>query len=135
MKEARKFTIGRDPRCDIAVADDSVSRVHAEFLCAADGSMTIRDRGSRNGTWVLRKGATRSVAQVEEVVYLTDTLQFGGASIAVDEILTGLRGRLPGAGSGAGGRVRDASVAETRMERCACGSVKPIHQRCPECHQ
>ena len=135
MKEARKFTIGRDPRCDIAVADESVSRIHVEFLCAADGSMTIRDRGSRNGTWVLRKGATRSVAQVEEVVYLTDTLQFGGASIAVDEILTGLRGRLPGAGSGAGGRVRDASVAETRMERCACGSVKPIHQRCPECHQ
>ncbi len=83
MTEGRKFTIGRDPRCDIAVADDSVSRVHAEFLCAADGSMTVRDRGSRNGTRVLRKGAAKPVAEVEEVVYLTDTLQFGGASLTV----------------------------------------------------
>ncbi len=135
MTEGRKFTIGRDPRCDIAVADDSVSRVHAEFLCAADGSMTVRDRGSRNGTRVLRKGAAKPVAEVEEVVYLTDTLQFGGASLTVGEILAGLRGRLPDAGHGSAGRMPAAAVAETRMERCACGSVKPIHQRCPECHQ
>ncbi len=133
MKEGKTFTIGRDPRCDIAVADDSVSRVHAEFLCGDDGSMTVRDRGSRNGTRVLRKGATKPVAEMEVEVCFTDTLQFGGASLTVGEILTGLRGRLPEAGNGAGGRVWAASVAETRMERCACGSIKPVHQRCPEC--
>lgn len=45
------FRIGRDFACGLRIADDSVSRLHAE-LCLRDGVWTLRDLGSMNGTWV-----------------------------------------------------------------------------------
>ena len=46
--------IGRAPECNVQIPPDqgaSVSRVHAE-IAIADGGITIRDAGSRNGTFV-----------------------------------------------------------------------------------
>ncbi len=42
------FVIGRSPGCDLTVHDPSVSRRHASVETAADGSIWIRDLGSRN---------------------------------------------------------------------------------------
>ncbi|MBI4523796.1 MAG: FHA domain-containing protein [Deltaproteobacteria bacterium] len=33
----KKFTIGRDKNCDIPIADDSVSRLHAEITIVDGG--------------------------------------------------------------------------------------------------
>jgi len=46
--------IGRSPDCDIFLDDVTVSRKHAE-LVQEDGTWTIRDLGSLNGTFVNRK--------------------------------------------------------------------------------
>jgi pSer/pThr/pTyr-binding forkhead associated (FHA) protein len=46
-----KAKIGRDPTCEIVVADPSVSRFHAE-LTIRETSISVRDLGSRNGTYV-----------------------------------------------------------------------------------
>jgi len=46
--------IGRSPECDIFLDDVTVSRKHAE-LVQEDGTWTIRDLGSLNGTFVNRK--------------------------------------------------------------------------------
>jgi hypothetical protein len=43
--------LGRDPACDFAIADPSVSARHAELLRTGDGWL-IRDLESRNGTRV-----------------------------------------------------------------------------------
>jgi pSer/pThr/pTyr-binding forkhead associated (FHA) protein len=40
----RRFTIGRDKTCDVPIADDSVSRLHAQFSILAGGG-TTRDAG------------------------------------------------------------------------------------------
>lgn len=133
MKPARAFTIGRDPRCDIAVADDSVSRIHAELLCGEDGSMVVRDRGSSNGTRLIRKGNSKPV--VQEAVYASDTLQFGGVAIPVAEILMGLQGKLSNHAAVSENRQPAAAGKEIKLERCACGTIKPVHKPCPECHQ
>ena len=47
------YTIGRDPSCDIVIADptDVVSRVHASLKVKGVGKYILVDQG-RNGTYV-----------------------------------------------------------------------------------
>ncbi len=44
--------IGRSPDCDLMLDDDGVSRKHARLICRPDGTVSILDLGSTNGTWV-----------------------------------------------------------------------------------
>jgi diguanylate cyclase (GGDEF)-like protein len=44
--------IGRDPDCEVEVADGSVSRRHARLGVGPDGGYYIEDLGSTNGTYV-----------------------------------------------------------------------------------
>ena len=45
------YTVGRDPACEIAIEDGSLSRKHAEIRIEGE-TVSVRDLGSRNGTWV-----------------------------------------------------------------------------------
>ena len=47
-----KVTLGRLPECEIAVADASVSRRHAEVRRGGNSSWQVADLGSTNGTKV-----------------------------------------------------------------------------------
>ena len=49
--ERQMVQIGRDPECDIALADDSVSAAHAALRRAAAG-WVVSDLGSTNGTYL-----------------------------------------------------------------------------------
>ncbi len=53
--------VGRDPGSALILTDPSVSRRHAEISVAA-GSATIRDLGSRNGTWINEQRIDEPVA-------------------------------------------------------------------------
>ncbi|HEY4222802.1 MAG TPA: FHA domain-containing protein [Myxococcota bacterium] len=44
--------IGRDPRCDIVLAEESASRRHARIARNAGGYFELTDLGSRNGVLV-----------------------------------------------------------------------------------
>ena len=46
------FQIGRDPSCDICLADSAVSRQHARIERADDGAWRLIDLQSKNGTYV-----------------------------------------------------------------------------------
>jgi pSer/pThr/pTyr-binding forkhead associated (FHA) protein len=48
-------TAGRHPQSDLFLDDITVSRRHAEFVRAADGTFTVRDVGSLNGTYLNRE--------------------------------------------------------------------------------
>jgi diguanylate cyclase (GGDEF)-like protein len=49
--ESAEFVIGRQPTCDLPLADSSVSRRHAQILFV-DGRHLLEDLGSANGTYV-----------------------------------------------------------------------------------
>jgi hypothetical protein len=46
-----RYTMGRDPECDVYLDDPRVSRVHAA-LRVVDGGWVLEDLSSRNGTWL-----------------------------------------------------------------------------------
>jgi pSer/pThr/pTyr-binding forkhead associated (FHA) protein len=73
LREAH-LVIGRSSTCELVLADDTVSRRHAE-LRIQDGCWLLRDLGSSNGTWV----NGRRVLEAE--VRPGDLLHLGGAEI------------------------------------------------------
>ena len=46
-----RFTIGRSTECSLRAGSDAISRQHCELL-RTDRGVTVRDLGSRNGTYV-----------------------------------------------------------------------------------
>jgi diguanylate cyclase (GGDEF)-like protein len=67
--------VGRDHDCSIRLHDFRVSRRHAEIVPRPDGSFTLRDLGSTNGTKVNgRKICGYHILQDGEKIYIGDTV-------------------------------------------------------------
>jgi S1-C subfamily serine protease len=49
---AGSLVVGRGDDCGLVLADEKASRHHARFTAAADGTVTVEDLGSTNGTFV-----------------------------------------------------------------------------------
>jgi len=49
--EGHRFVVGADPQADILIEDSSVSGAHCELVVSRAGDVTLRDHGSKNGTW------------------------------------------------------------------------------------
>ncbi len=92
---SRRFTIGRERQCDVAVFDDSVSRLHAEIWLADDGSLMMSDCGSVNGTTVVRGQEKFPLRQ--EVMLPGDLVRMGGVMLSVQEMVEAVEARNPGA--------------------------------------
>jgi FHA domain/Domain of unknown function (DUF1707) len=73
LRHAR-LAIGRSSGCELVLADDTVSRRHAE-LFVEEGRWLLRDLRSSNGTWVNGRRI------VEAEVRSGDVLHLGGARI------------------------------------------------------
>jgi hypothetical protein len=71
------FTIGRSPQCDLAIADMTVSRVHATLERTADGWL-LTDLSSTNGT---RVNGWRTRGRVP--VTAGDVVSFGNAQYSL----------------------------------------------------
>jgi len=133
----RRFTIGRDKSCDIPVADDSVSRLHAQLSLLDRGMLFLTDCNSSNGTFLMRQGRLQKVRQ--EFVRPEDEVRFGDAMFSVEDLLAVVRqkhaiprseemshtaGEAPAA---------DPPPRGARLVRCDCGSVKVKGERCRMC--
>ncbi|MBM4783225.1 MAG: FHA domain-containing protein [Archangiaceae bacterium] len=69
-----RFTVGRDPRCEIAIASPRVSREHAAILVDAD-TVLVTDLNSSNGTFFNGERVMRHVVNDGDVV------QFGNEKV------------------------------------------------------
>lgn len=77
---AGETVLGRDDGCDVVLQDRSVSRRHAVVAVRA-ASATIRDLGSRNGTWV---NGARIVD--ERKLRVGDRIELGVCGLGVQQI-------------------------------------------------
>lgn len=125
-----RFTIGRERSCDIPIADESVSRLHAELTILEGGKLFLTDCHSSNGTSVLRDGAARRISQ--EFVLPSDRVQFGDVILNMSDVVESVRGRVIQAVPPGPAARRDAPAGE-RVQRCACGAIKPQGKPCPAC--
>ena len=67
--ERMQTTIGRSPDCDIFLDDVTVSRRHA-IVGKGDGSFTIEDLGSLNGTFLNRRRIERADLETGDEVQI-----------------------------------------------------------------
>jgi len=84
-----RLIIGRDPSCDIAIADRQVSRQHAVLTPTKEGVL-LEDMGSKNGTHcngkiirhptLLQDGDVLQIAFIQEFTYLSSD-----ATLPIDE--------------------------------------------------
>ena len=91
----RRFTIGRDRACDVPIADDTVSRRHAEIWLGDDGAVMIRDSNSSNGSSVLR--GSQRIPLGQDRLLPGDQVRFGAVIIEAEEIVAAVECKNPGA--------------------------------------
>lgn len=70
LLDAAQITVGRHPHADIFLDDVTVSRKHAMFVAQPDGSFTVRDSGSLNGTYVNRQRVEEAALRVGDEVQI-----------------------------------------------------------------
>ena len=75
-----RFTIGREPDCDMTLADETVSRWHASLERTAAGGWLLADLGSTNGT---RLNGWRVTSPIP--VRPGDMVSFGAATYVLSE--------------------------------------------------
>jgi transcriptional regulator with PAS, ATPase and Fis domain len=77
----RRWVLGSDPSCDLHIADPYVSKLHCVIERKADGVLVVRDRESRNGTFIdgnpvegaeLRVGSFMSVGRTTLIALAKD---------------------------------------------------------------
>jgi pSer/pThr/pTyr-binding forkhead associated (FHA) protein len=83
-----ELRVGRDPSCQLVLADPKISRYHAVVL-VKEGELFVRDEGSRNGTFVA--GARLEAGHLAPL-RPGDELRLGETTLTV-----GLRGEPPAA--------------------------------------
>jgi Nif-specific regulatory protein len=59
--------VGRAPANDVVLEDNHVSGRHARIVQGLEGSATVEDLGSTNGTWVVRRGERLDVGDALEL--------------------------------------------------------------------
>jgi pSer/pThr/pTyr-binding forkhead associated (FHA) protein len=139
-QEERRFVVGRARECDIVLADESVSRQHAELIFMEGGKLFLVDRKSQNGTFLVVNERPRQIRQ--ELVSPTDTVQFGEVRIPMEKLLEAIRLKFPSFGvtpvqapPPPEQPAEKPWVQAKRLVRCACGAVIPAGAVCPECER
>ncbi|WP_426246111.1 RDD family protein [Nocardioides sp. LHG3406-4] len=68
----------------LSSGDMSLSKTHAQFGPAADGALVVMDRGSTNGSMLLRKGVARELTAGKPTTVIDgDTVRFGDREMKV----------------------------------------------------
>lgn len=130
MTAGRRFTVGRATDADVPIADDSVSRTHAEVQLLENDRLRVKDLGSQNGTVLIRQGREFPVKD-EQTAFLSDLLKFGEVTIAARDLIDLLKEAAAPAAAGA--RAAAPQAAAAALIRCDCGAIKTRGGRCPAC--
>jgi len=119
MPAIKTYLIGRNPECDIVLADATISRRHAELVEAADGRFYLSDRESAAGTWTHNGGDWVKLRQA--FVTADEPLMLGRYSTTVNGLLKLLAQQKAGVGAAtklvesdppAGGVMRNPQTGE-----------------------
>ncbi len=101
---SRALVLGREPTCDVVIADRQVSRFHARLTPTMEG-IILEDMGSKNGTHhngveltapvVLQDGDMVAVSLAQEFMFLTSdsTVPLSEGAVKPGRLMMDLRSR------------------------------------------
>lgn len=78
-------TIGRAADCDLVLQDDTVSRLHAVVSATPEGYLALQDSGSRNGTFLHRRGTWIRVRRV--ILGADDRIRLGDRELPLERLV------------------------------------------------
>jgi pSer/pThr/pTyr-binding forkhead associated (FHA) protein len=122
----RHVTIGRNPDCDVIIAEPSISRRHAELQHHPDGRWLLTDANSTHGTFVQKPdGSFQRITEAR--VSPGDHIRLGQVSLKVADLLVGVSAESPA----------PSKPPDNRPEfiRCGCGAVRKTREACHVCGQ
>jgi DNA-binding CsgD family transcriptional regulator len=96
LRPGLSYVVGRSSKCDIILADIAISRQHAD-LAAGVGFVTVRDLGSRNGTFVdgqpileeTRVNIGRQLSFASLIFRLQECRPAGASEVGLESTMTG----------------------------------------------
>ena len=77
-------TCGRDPSCDLVLADTTLSRWHATIELADDGLVSVSDGESSNGTFINRNDSWVRIRRV--ILCIGDRISFGDVEVPLEHL-------------------------------------------------
>ncbi len=101
---SRTLVLGREPSCDVVIADRQISRYHARLTPTNEG-VILEDMGSKNGTHhngkelaapiVLQDGDTITISLAQEFMFLTSdsTMPLSEGSVKPGRLMMDQRSR------------------------------------------
>jgi len=78
-------TLGSLEDCDLVVAGDTVSPIHAQLILMREGFLNVLDAGSDHGTWLCRNGQWVRVMKAE--LGQNDRIRFGEVEVTLEQLL------------------------------------------------
>ena len=79
-----RWSIGREPTCDLALEHPNVSRYHASLELADDGLVSLTDCGSGNGTFLNRNECWIRIKRI--ILCIGDRVRFGDYEVALHRL-------------------------------------------------
>lgn len=83
------YWIGRGTQCHIQLADDSISRLHAELIVAKDGRYYLTDCASTHGTYCQQQQQWIPIRQ--QYINLNQPLRLGTQVTTLQALLQNLQ--------------------------------------------
>jgi pSer/pThr/pTyr-binding forkhead associated (FHA) protein len=122
----KSLLLGRDPNCDIIVADETVSRKHAELVPTENG-VFVTDCNTQNGTFLLGPSGKKRIRQ--HTLGVSDSVLFGECEFRARDLIEEVNRLSSGGGNGSA-----ANPVSTTYVRCKqCGTPGPRRQNCRVC--
>lgn len=79
----KRRSVGRTPASDLALDDDSVSKIQASLVVDKDGVLSVADTGSTNGTFI---NDTRIAYGKAMVLHEKDRVKFGAIEVKFERV-------------------------------------------------
>lgn len=87
----QRYTIGRSKTSSLIIQAESISRTHAYLEENDDGTLTLIDNETKNGTFVSIDGEYKQVNKIK--VDLTSKVKFGKVPLTIEDVLSAIQAK------------------------------------------
>lgn len=111
----QRYTIGRSKTSSLIIQAESISRIHAYLEENDDGTLTLIDNETKNGTFVSVDGEYQQVNKKK--VDLTSKVKFGKVPLTIEDVLSAIQAKNENAPSKEEAIVKANNIPISQIEK------------------